>query len=264
MRYLVVFLVLANLAYFAWYQSFPRQKPADRLPSPLPSGIDRLVRLSERPVVEPSIKLKEIQVEEELATNIEQPPEVAIHMETEAMAEHVDGNGEPTEASELETGSATLEPELVCHTVGPLLDTGTVTSISEELSQHGFRLNVRGGKVREPRGFWVYMPAMPATEARSIVADLDAQGMKDYFIGKDNHISLGIFSTENKAQKRLQRIRELGYEAQLGQRYRNRAVYWLDVEERALPTEGSQIWAGVQQQYADTTVQRVECNIFDR
>jgi hypothetical protein len=107
------------------------------------------------------------------------------------------------------------------------------------------------------------MPAMPASKARSIVADLDAHGMKDYFIGRKNHISLGIFSTEKKARKRLTRVKELGYDAELGQRYRNRAVYWLDVEAGELPLPGSQIWKEIQAEHTDIRIEQVSCDSLD-
>lgn len=265
MRYLVIFLVLANLVYFLWHLNFPAQKPAATSPLPLEPGVDRLVLLSERPLAEPIAKPIEVSVDEKAAETIgQQSADVTVHTETQAHTDGTESSSEETQGHDAELESISSEPGLVCHTVGPLVDTADVTSISEKLSQHGFQLNVRGGKVREPRGYWIYMPAMPASEARSIVADLDAQGMKDYFIGKDNHVSLGIFSSEEKAVRRLKRVKELGYEAQLGQRYRNRAVYWLDVEQHKSLLRGSEVLGKLQEQHADIRVQQVECASLDR
>ena len=258
MRYLAFFLVLANLGYFAWYQYSPRQKPVEIVPASAAPGVNQLVLLSERAVAEPPAELREVRADNDAAEPVEQLT-AAVQAETEDPVEQENGNSAATLDREAEPEPVSAAPKPMCHTLGPLVDTGEVTSISEKLSEYGFRLNVRGGKLREPAGYWVYMPAMPAAKARSIVADLDAKGMKDYFIGRKNHISLGIFSTEKKARKRLKRVKELGYDAELGQRYRSRAVYWLDIEEQELPLLGSQVWGEIQIQHPDSSAQQVSC-----
>ena len=263
MRYLVYFLVLANLTYFAWYQYSPRQKPREILPVPVPPGIDQLILLSERTVAEPAAKSQQVEVVKEAAEAEEQLDAVARQTETKDYTAQANGSAAVTQARDVLPEPVSVAPEPVCHTVGPLPDTGNATSISEKLSRYGFQINVRGDKVRLPAGYWVYMPAMPASKARSIVADLDAHGMKDYFIGRKNHISLGIFSTEKKARKRLTRVKELGYDAELGQRYRNRAMYWLDVEAGELSLPGSQIWKEIQGEHADIRIQQVSCDSLD-
>jgi hypothetical protein len=262
-RYLVYFLVLANLACFVWYQYSPGQKPAEILPVPVPPGVNQLVLLSERAVAKSTAEPREAEAVKAPAEPVEQLASVAMQTESKDYKEQSNGGGAVTQDREVEPEPVSVEPERVCHTVGPLLDTGDVTLISEKLSQHGFKFSVRGGKVREPAGYWVYMPAMPAGKARSIVADLDAHGMKDYFIGKKYHISLGIFSTENKARKRLKRVKDLGYDAQLGQRYRNRAVYWLDVDEAGVPLLGSQVWEEIQARHTDIRIGQASCGRLD-
>ena len=264
MRYLAYFLVLANLTCFAWYQYSPRQKPAEIRPVPVPPRINQLVLLSERVVAESPAEFPEVEAVKEPPEPAEQLAAVAKQTETKDYTEQAEASGTVTQDREVEAEPVSVAPEPVCHTVGPLPDNSDVTSISEKLSRHGFQFNVRGDKVRVPAGYWVYMPAMPAAKARSIVADLDAQGMKDYFIGRKNHISLGIFSTEKKARKRLKRVKRLGYDAELGQRYRNRAVYWLDVEVGELPLPDSQIWEEIQAQHTDIRVQQVSCASLDR
>ena len=83
--------------------------------------------------------------------------------------------------------------------------------------------------------------------------------MTDYFIGKQNYISLGIFRAKDKAGVRLKQIMDLGYKPILDQRYRIRTVHWLDVEAAGQPLTGSEVWEKVQAQHADIRVQRVSC-----
>jgi len=246
-RKLVYFLLFANLAYFVWHQYSPIEKPRDMKPVPLAPGIEPLVLLKERPSAEPPVVVAAEQADEE------PPPVAAVEAETEIEAE-----AEAIPVVEY-SAPAIPQPERVCQTIGPLLDKNDAASISAQLYQQGYQPAVRGGEVREPSGYWVYMPAMPAGEARAIVNDLDANGMKDYFIGKRNHISLGIFSSKRKARARLKRIKTLGYDAQLDQRYRTRTVFWLDIEEKEQPLLGSEFWERIQAEHADIRVQRVSC-----
>ncbi len=249
MRYLVYILVLANLAYFGWHQYSPAEKPPEMKPVPLAPGIEPLVLLSERPGAEPPAvaAIKK-------TGKVRQPVETA-ETETESIIEY----SAPAQVEATQDAVAGLEPGRVCQTIGPLLDKNDAASISAQLYQQGYQPAVRGGEVREPSGYRVYMPAMPAGEARAIVNDLNASGMKDYFIGKRNHISLGIFSSKRKAQTRLKRIKTLGYDAVLDQRYRTRTVFWLDIEEQEQSLLSSEFWDRIQTQYADIRVQRVSC-----
>jgi hypothetical protein len=250
-RYLVYILVLANLAYFAWHQYSPIEKPGEVKSVPLAPGIEPLVLLAERRSAEPPV----LAAAEK--TGEVQQPIAAIETETEAIP--VVEYSAPAQVEETQDATASPEPERVCQTIGPLLDKNHAASISAQLYQEGYKPAVRGGEVREPSRYWVYMPAMPAGEARAIVNDLDANGMKDYFIGKRNHISLGIFSSKRKAQTRQKRIKTLGYDAVLDQRYRTRTVFWLDIEEKGQPLLISELWGRIQAQHVDIRVQRVSC-----
>jgi len=250
-RYLVYILVIFNLAYFAWHQYSPTDKPPDLKPVPLAPGIEPLVLLSERH--NPESPATAVAGKE--ATTQQSAGSTSTEKETIPVIEYV----APVQVDETQNTLASHEPERVCQTIGPLLDKNDAASISAQLYQQGYTPAVRGGEVREPSGYWVYMPAMPVGKARAIVKDLDANGMKDYFIGKRNHISLGIFSSKRKAQTRQKRIKSLGYDAALDQRYRTRTVFWLDIEEKGQPLPGSGLWDRIQGQHADVRVQRVSC-----
>ncbi|MFQ5642176.1 MAG: hypothetical protein ACE5FQ_00590 [Thiogranum sp.] len=257
MRYLVYILVLANVTYFAWHQYAPAEKPREIRVAPMAPGVEPLVLLAERgesKLQAPAVVAPEAR---EAVEEVRQPAAAAEAATEEApVVEYTVPDAEERQDAAVIPDP---EPERVCQTIGPLLDKNDAAAISAQLSRQGYQPAVRGGEVREPAGYWVYLPAMPASEARAIVNDLDANGMKDYFIGKRNHISLGIFSSKRKAQARLNRIKTLGYNAVLDQRYRTRTVYWLDIEEKAQPLLGSGLWGVIQAQHADIRVQRVSC-----
>lgn len=261
MRFLVYLLLVANLGLFAWIAVQPPQQPPEYLPIPVPPGIEPLALLSERPVKkqpgEPAIAepVAEIPVgsvvSEGQDVEADEQPSKADNESVQARLESMEqpAPGQPVVA----------QPEPVCRTVGPLMRKSEVDAISEMLAGAGYEVSLRGGEVREPSGYWVYMPAMPAREARRIVAKLDANGMKDYFIGKQNYISLGIFSRKDKAKLRLDEVEALGFDAILDQRYRTRNVFWLDIEDGEQPLLGSALWEQIQSEHTDIRVQRVSC-----
>lgn len=70
-------------------------------------------------------------------------------------------------------------------------------------------------KIESTSAYWVFLPPLPSkAAAERRVAELKAEGLKDFFILNDgaqkNAISLGIFKTEDAANKFLDAVREKG------------------------------------------------------
>ena len=79
--------------------------------------------------------------------------------------------------------------------------------------QLGKQLSQRRGE--STSAYWVYVPALPSkAAAEKRVAELREQGLKDFFIMNDgaqkNAISLGVFKSEDAANKFLGAITERG------------------------------------------------------
>ena len=77
----------------------------------------------------------------------------------------------------------------------------------------------------------IYLPAMPREQALEYKAVLDENKDKEYFIGKDNIISLGAFKEKVRADRRMKQLRKIGIRAILEPRYKTRNVFWLDLGE---------------------------------
>jgi hypothetical protein len=247
LRYLAYTLVVANLGFFVWNVFLPPSpEPVVQRAVPVPPGVEPLVLLSERKEKNP-------------AEAVAAPTPEAVEEQAVIAASETPPADETDKPSDDKADTAAAEPPRVCRTVGPFLDKNDATRVFGVLAKQGYVLNVRDGDVREPAGYWVYLSARSSKDARAIVADLDTHGMKDYFIGKQNHISLGIFSDKEKARTRQQTVRRLGYDAVLDQRYRMRDVYWLDVEEQGKPLLGSEIWRKLQAEHTDIRAQKVSC-----
>ncbi len=88
--------------------------------------------------------------------------------------------------------------------------------LGNKLSQHPIEYN---------SGFWVYIPPLKDKAAvAQKVAQLKARGVEEYFVVQEpgewlHAISLGVFRSEDKAQKYLASIKELGvHSATTGER----------------------------------------------
>lgn len=204
MRHVVYLLVLANLIFLGW-NMFQNQsaRQAERDLPPIPDTAVSLVTLQEK--------------EKEQAT----ADEVSV-------IDTMTGNEPP--------GAGV---SLVCQTLGPFSVRAAMQEMEAKLVTMDIEPEQRETAKQRPIGYWVHLPEMERAEARRQAQILDDHNDKEYFIGKDNVLSLGAFQDMNRAKKRLKRVRKLGLDAQLETRYRTVAEYWLDFQLE--PAEGEQL-----------------------
>ena len=205
MRYLVYLLLVANLGYFAWNWFQPSASPPEARPAPVPPGVNQLVLLSER-----STRLAKGPAGVPDGAGEPKEPAAEVRSEPVAAMEPVAGAEKEPQVQETtppgraaRTAPEAAPAENICQTLGPFLKKHDVTAVFALLARNGYQVNVRDSDTRVPNGYWVYLPAMQASQARRIVADLDSHGMTDYYIGKQNYISLGIFSDKDKVSEKF-------------------------------------------------------------
>lgn len=244
MKYLVYLLLGLNLAYFVWHQTQPPQSsPAPQI-MPLPPGIEPLVLLSERPRGNP-VTTEPATMSNETEQVVEVAPDPAPAAATPV-----------TDTPEI---PAVVEVLPICHTIGPIKKRSEASELRGQLSQQDYPATLREGEIQAPSGYQVFLPEMSSKKAREVVNALKSAGMNDYYVGKRNHISLGIFSVKGKAQIRQQAVRKLGYDAMLDVRYKTRKVYWIDIEENNPASEPSEGWQQIVARYPQTQAQQVSC-----
>ena len=342
MRYLVMILVAANVAFFFLYPRPPADSGQHSSNPPGVPGSERLILLSERPAVtvsevemlpteesraneletriaadlseyEPAVAVAEVPVDLVLDQDTADVAQVTVAREIAEGEETVSESVEILDADESypqqgqvvddvipveETGSAeelvqpvaedpqiaVLEKEAdsgdltatneeiivqevvpevthdpVCYSIGPFSLTPEAGAVARQLEDAGYRVIERVDSIREPKDYWVYLSAMPKDEARRVVADLKARGIKDYFVGKQHYISLGIFSRKSQALRRQKQIAGLGYDAVLDRRFRDRSVRWLDIRDEQDTLSASQLWSGIQENYQDVEAKPASC-----
>jgi hypothetical protein len=207
MRTLFLFLVLANLGFFAWSRYLAPEDAALDV-APLGRQIEpdklRILRPGEVPIASASRK----------------PPAPAPVAPPAASAPPA----APPAASVacLEWGSFTLA------------DAPKAEKVLEPLSL-GVRLGQR--RTEELAGWWVFIPPQANRQtALKKAAELKYLGVTDYFIVADEGqfrwaLSLGVFRTRDAAQFRLLKLREAGVRtARIGPRETMVPKVWLQVK----------------------------------
>ncbi len=218
MRYVIYLLVVANCLYFAWNMAgdAPETEVVRTLP-PLPPGVRSLTTVHERGVGNDSANMSEL---EELTDM--QPP----------------GAGAP----------------MTCHALGPFMVAAEMQAAGEQLRELGFEPQSRSSNVQTQIGYWVYLPTLGHEQALQVVAVLKENKVKDYFVGAEDFVSLGIFRERASANKHSERIREFGFEPLIEPRYSTRTVHWLDLENFEVPAGQS-----ILEQYPDIRLQELAC-----
>ncbi|HHJ11842.1 MAG TPA: SPOR domain-containing protein [Chromatiales bacterium] len=209
MRILLIVLLLLNAAYLGWRLWHPAGAPAHRLPPPQP-GVTQLVLLQER-----------------------QP--------------------EPVPGSAAAQGEGAVEaksPSTVaaCYSLGPFRNRKEAQQVLGQLREAGLSARLRDLEEQAFVGYWVYLPPRKSrAEARRVARDLARRGIKDFYIVNEaenrNAISLGLFRDQFHANRRLAKLRAMGYQPRKRVRRRARTNWWVDYREEGdarLPQEALQ------------------------
>lgn len=208
LRSLAVALVVANLVFAGWWMF--RSAPTDTVPgraAPVPLDAPRLALIGE--------------LDADARKALEKPrPE-----------------GVPAALPEV---PALLAPVagLLCVSVGPIDDQSIAGPFADRLRSAGIVVEVREESGQLRSGYWVHLPPFPSREAaEKVAADLRQRGAGELFIvtaSEQRHaISLGLFSTAERADQRAAEIGELGFRPRIAERFREGAVFWLDYREPA-------------------------------
>lgn len=198
MRYLVYVLLAVNVAYFGWnlFHDSGSIEAGRRLP-PLPATAAPLVTIKE--LKGESATAADGAVEELDTLTMTQPP----------------GAGMPA----------------ACQSLGPFHDEDELQVVAGRFFEHGLEPRQRLAEDRRENGYWVYLPAMERAAALRIAEDLEEHKDHEYYIGKDNFMSLGTFKEISRAEIRLRQVQAMGLDAILEARYISQDAYWLEFQD---------------------------------
>ena len=198
---------MANLLFLAWAQWIdgPRDAGAHDALSHLP----RLQLIEEQQPPKPS------------ASNSEPPPP-ALAPASPVAAEKVS----------LQIPSLPQAPR--CTSIGPFNDIAHAARAAGLLTQRGFKLKQRAEEGETIEGYWVFVGGLTSDEdVNDVVARLEKNGFTDAHVMKNfstnRRISVGMFSTRDRADKRAAAVKAMGLAPEVGERKFPGTIYWVDV-----------------------------------
>lgn len=220
MRYLIYLLAALNFFFLLWNVARPPPVDGDaRVLPPLPA--------TARPIV----TLEELQAKE--------------------FADDVSGLGRLTTSKPPGAGKG-----MACRVLGPIASNWQVEALTRRLGVSGFVAQRRSSEIKVQTGYWIYLPAMEREDAMEIVNLLDEANDKEYFVGKDNVISLGAFEELSRAERRFESVRKLGLVPMLEPTYEKRRVHWLVLE---IATSREAELDSIIQEHPDIQVRKEGC-----
>lgn len=215
MRTLFLFLVLLNLVYFVASVMMSPQGPSKQtsVSSALPSGVQRL-RLLAASAAYPAVK----KTVTSAVSGVAQKPAPAL-----------------------------------CYSLGPFAKGKDAQAMVAELGKLGASTSVRHIQQTHVTGYWVYLPPYPTTAAAiAVTHELNKKGLHDNYVvataPNANAVSLGLFIDRNGAQRRLDRVRKMGFKPDLQVRTATTALYWVDYARPAAKADtiAPSVWANAE------------------
>jgi hypothetical protein len=212
MRATFLILIVANLVYFGWNYTQPPATLGKR-PGPIPPGVGVLTLLRQpRPLGD--------------------APSVAAATRRAAIGEQ-EGVGPG--------------PARACYTLGPLDDQPAADELAARLQGLGLAVARRVIEDTERTAYWVHLAPLSSREAAEAMAGrLKERGVTDYFVvpsGENRYaVSLGLFSKEGGALRRVDEIAGLGLKPLVEVKDQNKTLYWVDYDETGTQRIPEPLW----------------------
>jgi len=121
-----------------------------------------------------------------------------------------------------------------CTSVGPFNDIASAARAAGLLTQRGFTLHQRAEEGETIEGYWVFVSGLQSDDDTTrLITRLEKSGFTDAHVMKNystnRRVSVGMFSTRERAEKRAAAVRNIGLEPEIGERKFPGTVYWVDV-----------------------------------
>ncbi len=148
-------------------------------------------------------------------------------------ATSVDGGSSSPPASKPAERPAAAGAGGSCHVLGPFANAPEVQRLLARVESTPAVVERRWSSPHQKPGYWVHIPpADSSSEARAVLRRLSSLGGgSDIQLitsgGMRNAISLGIFSTPEKARRRMEEVQRLGFEVAINEVQIRKRQYWL-------------------------------------
>ncbi len=146
-----------------------------------------------------------------------------------------------------------------CYTLGPFLLVDEAGKAAQRLQEQDVQVVSSQTERHQPGGYWVYIPSDGLRSARKQIAELQRRGIKDVSLssqqGVRHWVSLGVYSTQERAQRRQVALANISFYTRVEQRVVKTSEHWVDIrlepeQEQAL-IEGARLdsWPDMQKAF---------------
>jgi hypothetical protein len=134
-----------------------------------------------------------------------------------------------------------------CVSVGPFNDLARAARAAALLRDRGFTPQQRAEAGELWAGYWVYVGGLATSaDETKVLKSLERAGITDAHVmpqvDSGRRVSVGLFSERDRAEKRAEAVKRLGFVPEISERKQAGTVYWVDLElgskDRTVPTEG--------------------------
>ncbi|MEE9574647.1 MAG: SPOR domain-containing protein [Gammaproteobacteria bacterium] len=250
--FFIIFLIL-NICYFGWELDRQTRIEVSNMVRPfnVPAGVQRLELLGEsenNPDVTPAVVTTtpgEIVNEnkgagEDQSSDIEDSPLqniVSMMDQGNVMIEKKILDELVSSLPEFATNHVqeTEQEKILCVSFGPFTESHQAGELSNWLKEYEIQTKQRTEGDTEDQYFWIYLsPSETKDEAKAAIADLKGKGVQDYrLINKgnlQNAISLGLFSTQSAVNRRLNELKNIGYQPIMVPYHKPDLIIWVDAK----------------------------------
>ncbi len=252
MKWVILGLVLTNVAFFGWRLSQDQELVVADAAAPPPAGaamVNRLLLVSE---VESGVlrRRRKLPSEPPASPPQPQPPEqlAGTHEETASVS--------PAEVLALPPAA-----DRECYTIGPLENEDDISALGAWFSAQGSQATLRSDERREVTSTWVFLPPLESREAANArVREMQAANIDDIYViprgDMANAISLGLYSQNDTLRRRVLQLEDRGFTPSVLPRYRTATASWFDVTTSA----AQPMTVGVLDQiFPDLIIRQVAC-----
>ena len=239
MRWLFLLLLAANIIFFSWNWFKENSGDSSQQGPAFSSKGKSLVLLRElnpspTPAAKPATEDKPVHAPAETTPPEEQQPadsrQVASKpaIATPAPEESAPALHSPPQPAAQERG--------LCYVLGPFTSSTEIQGVITRAATTSAVVERRWSSPQQKPGYWVHIPpTATGGEARNTMQRLESAGISDMQLitsGEMKHaISLGIFSTLERAQKRQMEVEKQGIDAAINEVRIRKRQYWLALRD---------------------------------
>jgi hypothetical protein len=140
----------------------------------------------------------------------------------------------------------------LCYMAGAFTDTAEAQQFIDRLSVLDVRAFEHSVELSSGEGYWVFLDPLPNRDAaRRRLVELQARGIDSYIIPKgelENGISLGVFTRLDRANARLEEMKNIGLDAKMQPIERSYRELWVMLGEGEQQKLGESVWLDLLQE----------------